>query len=609
MAEVAENTVVDGRYRVIGQIGSGGMADVFSANDTTLGRRVAVKILHARFAEDRNFVERFRREASSAAGLSHPNVVSVYDRGSHEDTYYIAMEYLEGRTLKDLLVAEAPLDQERTIDLGVQLVEAAGFAHRHGVIHRDLKPQNVIVDDEGHLKVTDFGIARAGASEMTETGSIMGTAHYLSPEQAQGKSVDATSDLYSIGVILFEMLAGQLPFHGDSAVSIAVQHLNQAPPPLSTVRPDVHPVLEAVVMRALAKDPVERFRDAGELVAALEHARHAVRSGEDGVLLAPPGLAPEPLPDDEARGQRWLVWTVAVLGLLLAGLLLILILRTGTVQVPNVTGKPVAEAAAVLEREGLEPRPVRVTSGAPEGVVVGQEPPPGRTIEGGAAVLLRVSGGPGVGEVPAVRNLAKRRAIQKLNEAGFNVEEEERSPTTIDEGLAIRTVPREGEDLERGSRVRLIVSTGPEQVEVPSLEGSSLDSAEGELEDAGLEARVERIPSDEPEDRVLGQDPGAGTTVDEGSEVAITVSDGPADDSPDDSSGDDTPASQATVPDVVGETEEDARTILTQAGLSVQIRGTSDTVTEPGLVDRQRPEPGRRLEIGRTVVIYVAEEP
>jgi len=536
-------------------------------------------------------------------------VVSVYDRGSHEDTYYIAMEYLEGRTLKDLLVAEAPLDQERTIDLGVQLVEAAGFAHRHGVIHRDLKPQNVIVDDEGHLKVTDFGIARAGASEMTETGSIMGTAHYLSPEQAQGKSVDATSDLYSIGVILFEMLAGQLPFHGDSAVSIAVQHLNQAPPPLSTVRPDVHPVLEAVVMRALAKDPVERFRDAGELVAALEHARHAVRSGEDGVLLAPPGLAPEPLPDDEARGRRWLVWTVAVLGLLLAGLLLLLLLRTGTVQVPNVTGKPVAEAAAVLEREGLEPRPVRVTSGAPEGVVVGQEPPPGRTIEGGAAVLLRVSGGPGVGEVPSVRNLAKRRAIQKLNEAGFNVEEEERGSTTIDEGLAIRTVPREGEDLERGSRVRLIVSTGPEQVEVPSLEGSSLDSAEEELEDAGLEARVERIPSDEPEDRVLGQDPGAGTTVDEGSEVAITVSDGPADDAPDDPPGDDTPASQATVPDVVGETEEDARTILTQAGLSVQIRGTSDTVTEPGLVDRQRPEPGRRLEIGRTVVIYVAEEP
>ena len=610
MAEVAENTVVDGRYRVIGQIGSGGMADVFSADDTTLGRRVAVKILHERFAEDRNFVERFRREASSAAGLSHPNVVSVYDRGSHEDTYYIAMEYLEGRTLKDLLVAEAPLGQERTIDLGVQLVEAAGFAHRHGVIHRDLKPQNVIVDDEGHLKVTDFGIARAGASEMTETGSIMGTAHYLSPEQAQGKSVEATSDLYSIGVILFEMLAGQLPFHGDSAVSIAVQHLNQAPPPLSTLRPDVHPVLEAVVMRALAKDPAQRFRDAGELVVALEHARHAMRSGEDALLLAPsPGLAPEPLPDDEARGRRWLVWTVAALGLVLAGLLLLLLLRAGTVQVPNVTGKPVAEAAAVLEREGLEARPVRVTSGAPEGVVVGQEPPPGRMIEGGAAVLLRVSGGPGVGEVPSVRNLAKRRAIQKLNEAGFNVEEEERSSTTIDEGLAIRTVPSEGEDLERGSRVRLIVSTGPERVEVPSLEGSSLDSAEKKLEDAGLEARVERISSDEPEDRVLGQDPAAGTTVDEGSEVAITVSDGPADDAPDDPPGDDTPASEATVPDVVGLSEDEARTTLTQAGLSVQIRGTSDTVTEPGFVDRQRPEPGRRLEIGRTVVIYVAEEP
>src|ERR687893_1623782 len=219
--EVAENTVVDGRYRVVERIGSGGMADVYRAEDTHLGRQVALKMLHRRFAQDAEFVERFRREASSAAGLQHPNVVGVFDRGEHEGTYYIAMECLTGRTLKDIIVQEAPLGQERAIDLGIQVLQAAGFAHRRGVIHRDFKPHNVIVDEAGHAKVTDFGIARAGASEMTETGSIMGTAQYLSPEQAQGHAVTATSDLYSIGVMLYEMLAGRLPFEGDSAVSIA----------------------------------------------------------------------------------------------------------------------------------------------------------------------------------------------------------------------------------------------------------------------------------------------------------------------------------------------------------------------------------------------------
>ena len=241
MTEVAGNTVVDGRYRVLRRLGSGGMADVYCAEDTHLGRQVAIKVLHRRFAQDQEFVERFRREAKSAAGLNHPNVVGVFDRGEHEGTYYIAMEFLEGRTLKDIVTAEAPLPQERVIDLGLQILQAAGFAHSHGVIHRDFKPHNVIVDDAGHAKVTDFGIARAGASEMTETGSIMGTAQYLSPEQAQGHAVTATSDVYSIGVMLYEMLAGRLPFEGDSAVAVALKHLSEQPAPISQWRPDVHP--------------------------------------------------------------------------------------------------------------------------------------------------------------------------------------------------------------------------------------------------------------------------------------------------------------------------------------------------------------------------------
>src|SRR5918911_3844387 len=210
MAEVADGTVVDGRYRIQRRIGSGGMADVYCAEDSQLGREVAIKVLHRRFSRDREFVERFRREAQAAAGLQHPNVVSVYDRGAYDGTYYIAMEYLPGRSLKQLIRQEAPVDPIRAIDITVQILRAARFAHRRGVIHRDLKPHNVIVDDSGNAKVTDFGIARAGASEMTETGSIMGTAQYLSPEQAQGNAATSQSDLYSIGIILYELLTGRL---------------------------------------------------------------------------------------------------------------------------------------------------------------------------------------------------------------------------------------------------------------------------------------------------------------------------------------------------------------------------------------------------------------
>src|SRR5436309_132763 len=223
------------------------MADVFLVEDEQLGRKVALKLLHGRFAADPDFVERFRREAQSAAGLQHPNVVGVYDRGTYDDTYYIAMEYLPGRSLKQVIRQEAPLDPVRSIDIAIQILKAARFAHRRGVIHRDLKPHNVIVDDSDNAKVTDFGIARAGASDMTETGSIMGTAQYLSPEQAQGHMVAATSDLYSIGVVLYEMLTGRVPFDAESAVTIALKHVSEAPPPPRAINPAGPPDLDQVV--------------------------------------------------------------------------------------------------------------------------------------------------------------------------------------------------------------------------------------------------------------------------------------------------------------------------------------------------------------------------
>src|SRR6058998_4226121 len=314
MAEVTDGTLVDGRYRIERRLGSGGMADVYCAYDHQLGRQIALKMLHRRFARDREFVERFRREASAAAGLQHPNVVGVFDRGEYDGTYYIAMEYLPGKTLKDVIREEAPLDQLRAIDYAIQILHAASFAHRRGVVHRDIKPHNVIVGGDGRLKVTDFGIARAGASEMTETGSIMGTAQYLSPEQAQGAPVDPRSDLYSLGIVLYEMLTGHVPFTGDTPVEIAMKHLSQVPEPPSKLRSEVPHDLDAIVMRALAKDPDQRYSSAEEMDADLARVARGVavsRETEDAMthvlsgagastaatmITRPRAVAPPPVP-------------------------------------------------------------------------------------------------------------------------------------------------------------------------------------------------------------------------------------------------------------------------------------------------------------------------
>ena len=292
--QVAAGTLIDARYSVISRVGSGGMAEVYCAEDAQLGRRVAVKLLHERFAQDEEFVERFRREASSAASLSHANIVNVYDRGEWGGTYYIAMEYLEGRSLDSIVREEAPLRPERAIEITEQVLRASRFAHRRGVVHRDLKPHNVIIDDEGRVKVTDFGIARAGASEITQTGSIMGTARYLSPEQAQGNPVSPRSDLYAIGIMLYELLTGTVPFEGDSVVAIALRHLSEPPRPPSSLVPTISPNLDAIVMRALAKSPESRFADADEFLAALEGERERLRAegGSHTAALAPVVLTP-----------------------------------------------------------------------------------------------------------------------------------------------------------------------------------------------------------------------------------------------------------------------------------------------------------------------------
>src|SRR6185437_14908434 len=337
------------------------MADVYLAHDELLGREVAVKILHHHFAEDQEFVERFKREASSAAALQNPNIVGIFDRGEWNGTYYIAMEYVAGRSLKAIVREAGPLDPALAIDTVIQILRAARFAHRRGVIHRDLKPHNVILDEDGRARVTDFGIARAGASDMTLTGSIMGTAQYLSPEQAQGYAVSAASDIYSVGVILYELLTGVVPFEGETAVAIAFKQVSAVPRPPSELNPALPASIDAVVLRALAKDPIERYADDDELIAALPdggtpydgYAALGANDPPTGVMLAPPLVYGEERPPEEedSKDRRWLWWVLGTLAALAVVALAVLLLGgKGKVNVPDVTGQNEQTADGILRR-------------------------------------------------------------------------------------------------------------------------------------------------------------------------------------------------------------------------------------------------------------------
>ena len=622
MAEVAPDTVVDGRYRVLSRLGSGGMADVYCAEDTHLGRQVALKILYRRFAQDAEFVERFKREAQSAAGLTHPNVVNVYDRGEHDGTYYIAMEYLPGRTLKDVVKAQGPLDQAAVIDIGVQILRAASFAHRRGVIHRDLKPHNVMIDDAGNAKVTDFGIARAGASEMTEAGAILGTAQYLSPEQAQGHAATSQSDLYSVGIILYELLTGRLPFDGESAVSIAVQHLNDPPPAIRSQRADVAPELDAAVMRSLEKDPAARWQDADEFIRALEGARGGLATqplGQDTaafVPVAPTEVAPatEPVapvayeyeePVEEERKPRW-PWIALGLTALLIALAALLLSGTDQVEVERVVGQMEPVAVDRLEDDGFEVEIDRQPDLAPVGEVIHQDPAGGAEVDEGSTVRLVVSSGPGEVTIPTVATFPEERAVRELSRAGcgkredtnlcgFKVEVRQRSSDRIDEGAAIGTDPPGGTRAEVGSRVLLFVSTGPQQVEVPNVVGLARESAESTLNRAGLGFTVREEESDEPAGTVIAQDPGPDEVVDKGSRVQLTVAKEPE---------------TVEVPNVVGFSRDTAEDALRDEGLRpVVVEEETDDVTEVDQVLRQRPSSGAEVEPRSEVQIVVGVAP
>jgi eukaryotic-like serine/threonine-protein kinase len=626
-------TVFDGRYRIVRKLGAGGMADVYLAEDQELGRRVAIKILNDRHAADDQFIERFRREAKNAAGLSHPNIVSIYDRGTAEGTYYIAMEFLDGRSLKEMIVGRGPAPVKTAIDYARQILAAVGFAHRNGIVHRDIKPHNVLVSPEGRLKVTDFGIARSGASQMTEVGSIIGTAQYLSPEQARGSPVDQTSDLYSVGVVLYEMLTGQVPFTGDTPLEIAMKHLSAVPTPPSEFRPDVPHDLDLVVLRALAKHPDERYQTAEEfdrdlaqvaeglpVAAETADAATAVLSGSGVLAAAPTAIVSPPTPPPTAptrpappgrtppagyygyegpprrRRPVW-PWILSLLLLAAAGgaawfaytKIQDQLNANKPVAVPLVEGIRESAAKMKLRDANLTPKTeTEPSTDVDKGFVIRQDPSAGDRVQKHTIVTITVSSGPPKVVVPSVLGKNRDDAVSTLSNLGlqpkvFDV------PSNRPENTVIAQDPKGGMTVIKGTRVRINVSSGPAAVSVPNVIGLPFDQASRELQDAGFSVARTDTTSEEAKGTVINEEPSG--TAPPGSTITLTVSKGPK---------------SSTVPDVTSQDEQSARDTLETAGFKVKVKNqdVNDAGLE-GIVLEQNPPGGTQAAPGSTVTITV----
>jgi serine/threonine-protein kinase len=625
------NRIFDTRYVIKRKLGSGGMADVYLAEDQELGRRVALKLLDDRHASDEQFVERFRREAQSAAGLNHPSIVSIFDRGQAEGTYYIAMEYLDGRTLKELLIRNGPTPPAIAIDYARQILGALSFAHRNGIVHRDIKPHNIIVRPDGRLKVTDFGIARSGASQMTEAGSIVGTAQYLSPEQARGAPVDPRSDLYSLGIVLYEMLTGKVPFTGDTPVEIAMKHLSQVPDPPSTLRPDVPHDLDAVVMRALAKDPDQRYGSAEEMDADLARVARGVavsRETEDAMtqvlagagvtasqtmVTKPRAVATPPIPPayrpltpydyEEPPARRSILpWLLALL-LIVAAAAGAWFLYTKVqdqlndskaVAVPDVTRLEVNLAKIKIEQAGFTPQVQRLPSDTvPSGQVSAQNPAGGAKLIKTSTVTLIVSTGIAQVAVPGVVGLDVTSAVQALAQKGFNTKIR-RIYSGQQQDTVTAQLPAPGDKVDKGSTVTINVSRGAKPVTIPDVTGEPYANAQSALIGLGFTvSRVEVASDQQPAGVVVSSNPPQGTAAAQGSRVTLTVSKGPT---------------TTQVPDVTNLTPADATSLLQAAGFTVAT--ITQPVTDPsqdGVVISQDPRGNTTGQQGEVITLTIGQ--
>jgi serine/threonine-protein kinase len=642
-----ERTVLNDRYEIQQRIGRGGMADVFLARDLLLDRLVAIKVLFPEFATDPNFVERFRREAQSAANLTHPNIVAVYDWGKYANTYFMAMEYVQGRTLADILRANGHVNSVQAAEIANEVAAALGNAHASGVVHRDIKPANILIGGNGQVKVADFGIARAmnagSDSNLTQVGSVMGTATYFSPEQAQGAQPDPRSDLYSLGIVLYEMVAGKPPFAGENPVSIAYKQVHDLPQPLNQLVADVPRPFEAIVAKLLAKDPNMRYPNAealrddlrryrsGEPVLALAAVAGAAppsppRTGDTGsaanVTRAMPRTAANPaqgsttamartttMPQQPDRGPRRNNWYgiaafIALLALVAGGIVLFNVLKNdetaSSFQLEDVVGLPLDEATKKLEDAGLafnkfeEPTPAAV-----EGAVVRTLPVAGTIVSTGQAIDVYYN--PITAPVPIidVKGMTVDEATSALTGAGFTV-----SPdivfiadSTIEPGRVLSTNPPFGESAKQGTVVILTVSKAPDQVSIPDLTGQTSDAAKAllEAEPYTFVVTVTSEPSaDVPINVVVRTDPVVNTPVAKGSNVTVFSSAGPA---------------KVKVPPVEGLTEEAARNQLTTRGLVADVVYVTVAIGSPddGHVISQSIPPTDSVVPGTTVRLKVGK--
>jgi serine/threonine-protein kinase len=633
-------TVFSGRYELHRRIGRGGMAEVSLARDQLLDRPVAIKVLFPEFATDPAFVERFRREATAAANLNHPNIVGVYDWGEAEGTYFIVMEYVDGRTLSEILRADGPLHPDRVADVGSDVAAALGFAHRNGVVHRDVKPGNVLVDQNGLVKVADFGIARAISAttddNLTQVGTVMGTATYFSPEQARGDAVDPRSDIYSLGVVLYELSVGRPPFSGDSPVGIAYKQVHESPVPPRQLNPAVPPALEAIILKCLAKNPVNRYPSAEDLRADLRRFREGNRilaepvmappidPGATGVMAATTTVVPataggprrpiryeeEEYDDEPRRSSGAFLAVLVVLLLVLAGMLFLLARTLGLgdddpsvplVTVPNVVGEPEVAAKQTLEALGLE---VVITTEANDieeaGNVFAQDPENGTKVEENSTITLKVSSGAEGIDVPDLVGSSVQEATDLAREAGFVVRVESDPEAEGEEDEVLRQDPTAGSEAPRDSTITLFVAGGPGQVEIRDVTGRTANEASNLLGQDGFRVETTNEASTSVTDgRVIRTDPPAGTPADEGATITLIVSSGPPE------------PETAEVPSVIGLSEASAIAALGNRGfdnVDIQEQETANP-SQVGVVVDQDPNGGTDRPTNATVTITIGVEP